>query len=52
MKSKYFRKGKNLRLELPKKAWLVFRGFLDRPENADICRKLTEKLQAELAAEA
>lgn len=52
VKSKYFRKGKNLRQELPRKVWLTFRNLLDRPENADICRELTEKLQAEMAAEA
>jgi hypothetical protein len=52
VKSEYFKKGKNLRRELPKKVWLTFRDLLDRPENADICRELTEKLEAEMAAEA
>jgi len=47
VKSQHVRKGKSLRRNLPKKVWLAFRDFLDRPENEQIRRNLSDKIEAE-----
>ena len=47
VKSQHVKKGNSLRRNLPKKIWVAFRDFLDRPENEQIRRRLTDKLQAE-----
>lgn len=47
VRSQHVKKGNSLRRNLPKKVWLTFRDFLDRPENEQIRRRLTDKLQAE-----
>jgi hypothetical protein len=47
VRSQHVKKGDSLRCNLPKKVWLAFRDLLDRPENEQIRRRLTDKLQAE-----
>jgi hypothetical protein len=46
--SKYIKKDKDLRRNLPKKVWLAFKDLLDRPENEDIRQELIQKLERAL----
>lgn len=48
VKSKYIKKDKDLRRNLPKKVWVAFRDLVDRPENKEIRQQLTEKLLREV----
>jgi hypothetical protein len=47
VKSKYIKKDKHLRQNLPKKVWLEFRDVIDCPENAATRQTLLEKLNRE-----
>jgi hypothetical protein len=47
VKSEHIKKDNNLRRNLPKKVWVDFRDFLERPEYTEMRRTLSEKLQRE-----